>query len=266
MTFISYPRTKHIKGSNFQVGDHDMKSVSINELFGKNLVVEEKIDGANAGISFENGRLMLQSRGHYLVGGPREKHFNLLKQWTSIVSNDLFSILGDRYVMFGEWMAAKHTCFYDNLPHYFMEFDLYDKNIKQFLSSDARKDYYEATAPGIIESVKIVSSGEFERITDFSDLITESNFITSNRDTTLIASAAAVGVDELTVKSHTDLSRNMEGLYVKWEDNGIVKGRYKFVRSTFTNKILEQDQHWLDRPIIKNGLSALGRKRMFLEK
>jgi len=266
MTFIAYPRTRHIKGSNFQVGDHDMKSISISELYGKNLVVEEKIDGANAGISFENGKLMLQSRGHYLVGGPREKHFNLLKQWATTVSDSLYLILGNRYIMFGEWMYAKHTVYYDNLPHYFMEFDLYDKNIKQFLSTDNRREYYTSIAPGIIESVKVVSSGEFERITDFSDLIVESNFITENRDIELVASAAAVGVDELTVKSHTDMSRDMEGLYVKWEDSGIVKGRYKFVRSTFTNKILEQEQHWLDRPIIKNGLSANGRKRLFLEK
>jgi len=57
----------------------------------------------------------------------------------------------------------------------------------------------------------------------------------------------------------------MEGLYVKWEEEGIVKGRYKFVRKSFTNKILDQEQHWQDRPIIKNMLSKNGKELMFLE-
>ncbi len=45
-------------------------------------MIEEKLDGANAGISLgEDGRLRLQSRGHVLVGGAREKHWDLFKQW-----------------------------------------------------------------------------------------------------------------------------------------------------------------------------------------
>ncbi len=36
------------------------------------MVPKEKADGANAAVSFdENGTLLLQSRGHYLNGGPR---------------------------------------------------------------------------------------------------------------------------------------------------------------------------------------------------
>lgn len=79
-----YPRTSHVRGSRFQNGDQDMEAVPWEELREKHLIVEEKIDGSNCGISFaENGELLLQSRGHYLRGGPREKQFNLLKQWSS---------------------------------------------------------------------------------------------------------------------------------------------------------------------------------------
>jgi len=42
-----------------------------------------------------------------------------------------------------------------------------------------------------------------------------------------------------------------------------VKGRYKYVRSTFTNAILEQEMHWHDRPIIQNGLVPGALERMF---
>lgn len=39
----------------------------------------------------------------------------------------LYEVLGRRYVMYGEWMYAKHTIYYDLLPHYYMEFDVLDR-------------------------------------------------------------------------------------------------------------------------------------------
>jgi hypothetical protein len=71
--------------------------------------------------------LLLQSRGHYLTGGVREKHFNLFKQWAQVQTAALWARIGFRYVVYGEWLYAKHTVFYDALPHYFLEFDLYIK-------------------------------------------------------------------------------------------------------------------------------------------
>ncbi|MCB9797908.1 MAG: RNA ligase family protein, partial [Alphaproteobacteria bacterium] len=80
-----YPRTRHVEGSRLQPGDEDLSAAPFSELAGQHLVVEEKIDGANAGLSFDDtGALMLQSRGHYLTGGGREKHFALFKTWASV--------------------------------------------------------------------------------------------------------------------------------------------------------------------------------------
>ncbi len=47
-----YPRTRHIEGSRKQRGDEDLKSVPFKEVKGRYLVLEEKMDGANCGISF----------------------------------------------------------------------------------------------------------------------------------------------------------------------------------------------------------------------
>ena len=67
-----YPRTPHLQGSRLQPGDSNADQVRYHELHGQWLVVEEKLDGANAGISFSSaGELLLQSRGHYLTGGGR---------------------------------------------------------------------------------------------------------------------------------------------------------------------------------------------------
>lgn len=111
-SIIKYPRTPHLEGSRLQEGDEDLSQIPFEEILGRHIVIEEKIDGANTAISFDgDGNLLLQSRGHYLSGGYRERHYNLLKQWASINSDILYSALGSRYVMYGEWMYAKHTVY-----------------------------------------------------------------------------------------------------------------------------------------------------------
>ena len=68
-----YPRTPHLTGSQLQPGDEELRVISLDHLKGQHLVVEEKLDGANSAISFSaEGQLLLQSRGHFLAGGPRE--------------------------------------------------------------------------------------------------------------------------------------------------------------------------------------------------
>ena len=131
-----YPRTRHLAGSRLQPGDEDLSQIPFSQIAGKHLVVEEKCDGANSAISFdENGQLLLQSRGHYLTGGYRERHYDLMKQWASVHQDIFYEVLGTRYIMYGEWMYAKHTVFYDALPHYFLEFDIWDRETEGFLDT-----------------------------------------------------------------------------------------------------------------------------------
>ena len=52
-TLHKYPRTHHLEGSRLQPGDEDSQSVPFALLAGRYLVIEEKLDGANAGISFD---------------------------------------------------------------------------------------------------------------------------------------------------------------------------------------------------------------------
>lgn len=263
MSFVKYPRTRHVRGSRLQKGDHDLEAVPFEELRGKFLVVEEKIDGANAGVSFENGKLALQSRGHYLRGGPREAQFDLLKQWAGTWWDDLNILLDERYVMYGEWMYAKHTCFYDLLPHYFMEFDVYDRKTNVFLSTSARQKLLREHGGVVIEPVLVLAAGQFDKIEDLQQEIGRSHFKTQNWKAELTRQALLANEDPDFALEHTDPSDDMEGLYIKWEDEGTVKGRYKFVRESFTNAILEQEQHWHDRAIIPNQLRPGAYERMF---
>lgn len=256
-----FPRTPHVKGSRFQTGDHDLEAIQWKELSSKYLIVEEKLDGSQVGISFDDdGTLLLQSRGHYLRGGPREKEFEPIKTWAACHQQSLRDTLGTRYVMYGENMYAKHTCFYDALPHYFMEFDVLDTETSTFLSTDARKKLLTGLP---IKSVLVVHEGHVSSMGSLAGMITRSNFITNDRAENLKLAAMNAGVDPNVAFEHTDLHDEMEGLYIKWEEDGVVKGRYKFVRSSFTNSIIEQEQHWHDRPIIANKLSPGAYDRMF---
>ena len=103
MQIIKYPCTQHIVGSRLQTGDEDLEQVRVESLWERNVVVEEKQDGANSAISFDSsGKLFLQSRGHFLQGGPRERQFALFKQWAMTHQESLFMLLGDQYIAYGE--------------------------------------------------------------------------------------------------------------------------------------------------------------------
>ena len=249
---IKYPRTPHLEGSRLQAGDEDLSQIPFKNIKGKYLVIEEKIDGANCGISFDSdANLLLQSRGHYLTGGYRERHFNLLKQWATIHKEALYSVLGDKYIMYGEWLYAKHTVYYDMLPHYFMEFDVYDKEEKIFLSTKKRQELLKDLP---VVSVPILKTGTFNTLTEITSLIKNSNYISTNHQENLSETCIKLGLDYQKIQSETDPSPLMEGLYIKIENDNEVIGRMKYVRYSFLQSIVQSETHWLDRPIIPNKL------------
>jgi hypothetical protein len=255
MDIIKYPRTRHIAGSRLQKGDEDLEVVRVESLWGRHVVVEEKQDGANSGISFDSdARLHLQSRGHFLHGGPRERQFALFKQWAMTHSDSLYLALGDRYVAYGEWMYSKHTVFYDALPHYWMEFDILDKVRSSadnlcFLDTPSRANLLKGLP---VVPVKVLWAGTLNRNVHLPDLIGPSWFITINREESLRKACAQSGQDYERICHETDITGLMEGLYIKVEEDGLVKERYKLVRADFVNKITEGEEHHLNRPILPN--------------
>lgn len=252
-SIIKYPRTQHLKGSRLQDGDEDLSQVPFSEILGKHIVIEEKIDGANSAVSFDDeGNLLLQSRGHYLVGGYNERHYNLMKQWANNNKYLFYSVLGSRYIMYGEWMYAKHTVFYDALPDYFMEFDIYDKEKGVFLDTPSRKILTQQMQ--IIHSVPVLAEGVFCSKESILAFLADSNYITENHIDVLRLLAQKQGLDVERQVRETDPSLTMEGLYIKVETDGEVKQRVKYVRNSFYQCVNASGSHWQQRPIIPNQL------------
>jgi hypothetical protein len=215
------------------------------------VVIEEKVDGANAAISFESSNLVLQSRGHVLSGGPREAQFDLFKQWAAQHRDDLFKALGDRYVAFGEWCYAKHRMFYDALPSWFLGFDLWDKDRDLFLSTPRRRNLL-ADSP--ITQIHVIHEDVLRKINNFGQYIGVSPYKTSRwkeRFDLVMASPIGRHYDQ----AETDQTQLMEGIYVRIEDDEQIVGRMKLHREGF-DKIHMDDDKWLRRPIFPNQLGV----------
>ena len=253
-TIHKYPRTPHIEGSRLQPGDEDLSQIPFETIRGRHLVVEEKCDGANSAVSFDrDGQLLLQSRGHYLTGGYRERHFNFMKQWATVHADAFRKVLGSRYIMYGEWMYAKHTVFYDALLHYFLEFDILDRETGIFLDTPTR---HAMLAELPVVSVPVLGEGLFSSKENLLKLLGQSCYVTGNQRQNLIDAAVKLNLDPERNCRETELSGLMEGLYIKVEEDGQVVDRMKFVRAAFLQCVDFSESHWIDRPIIPNQLAV----------
>lgn len=223
--FIKYPRTPHIFGSEREDDDKRLsEKASLRFLRHPGLVVEEKVDGTNCGIHFSrSGDLVLQCRGHLVREGDHPQ-FNLLKQWANLNRDRLFSLLGTGFLIFGEWLFARHQIAYDRLPHYFVEFDIFDKEAGCFLDGAARD---RVLAGSLISRVRVVSRGPLDGFDELLDLAGPSAYY-----------------DGL-----------MEGLYLKAEEEGKVIGRAKYVRESFREGVAAAGQHWTKFPLRRNRLA-----------
>jgi hypothetical protein len=254
LEILKYPRTPHIEGSRLQPGDEGHEHVRLATLAGCHAVVEEKLDGANVGISFTTGgEMLLQSRGHYLVGGGRERQFGPFRIWACSHESRLLALLEDRYVMYGEWLYAKHSVSYDRLPHWFCEFDIYDRVEQVFLSTPRR---HEMLAGSPIVSVPVLQAGAMPRdIKSLRALVRPSLAKSAHWRDAFEHSVRRQALDLSLAWQQTDKSDLSEGLYIKVEDERQVLGRYKWVRPDFVQTILDSGSHHSTRPVLPNGLA-----------
>lgn len=233
--FVKYPRTPHLFGSTGTADDkHLGRRESERLVADASLLVEEKLDGTNVGIHFTSrGRMVLQCRGHEIADGMHPQ-YDLFKQWTSVKRAVLEQMLGDRFILYGEWLYAKHSVHYRALPHYFFEFDLYDKEAGRFLDLATRLQRLAGTG---IRTVPVVHRGS----------------VTADGLRALIGRSAFDSAFENPLTGRTD--DLMEGLYVRTEADGFVTARAKLVRPEFVEKV-KQSEHWQHRAMIPNLLAA----------
>jgi atypical dual specificity phosphatase len=180
MDLFKFPRTKHLfdaGGSGVSRDDLLMdpgeegvfysrcskgrgKGKSSKGASGKGVAVamEEKVDGANLGLSMDKDTLQfkVQNRSHY-INSKTHRQFGSLDSWLSEHSEGLYKILGSepgRHVLFGEWVYATHSIAYTRLPDYFLAFDVYDLKVEKFLSWRERNKRLKGTG---IHPVRLIA-------------------------------------------------------------------------------------------------------------
>lgn len=142
--FFRFPQTPHLAWLG-QVAPRDDKVLAPNEtarLLAVDVLVEEKIDGANLGFSLSpKGEVRAQNRGQYLQT-PHAGQFARLPDWLAVHGDTLHTSLALHVdaglMLFGEWCAARHSLDYDLLPDWFLLFDVYERATGRFWSSARR--------------------------------------------------------------------------------------------------------------------------------
>lgn len=223
--FFRFPHTPHIAwlGEGMPRDDKVLAQHEVDTLLSSSVRVEEKLDGANLGISLgTDGKLRVQNRGQYLTE-PYTGQFSRLTGWLAQHQWILRDKLGSHLILFGEWCAARHSLDYANLPDWFVLFDVYDRNQQRFWSSKRRN--------ALAETLRLVPvPALFEGKADLAEL-------------------------EMLLKNSTSRYREgpPEGLVIRQESVDWCESRGKLVRAEFTQTIGE---HWRSRSIEWNQVAA----------
>lgn len=142
--FFRFPHTPHLAwlAQGAPRDDKVLSPQEASELLSAGLVVEEKLDGANLGLSLSpEGKLHTQNRGQYLHP-PYTGQFVRLPDWLTLHEDKLREMLAQHLpsnlMLFGEWCAARHSLNYDHLPDWFLLFDVYDRTQSRFWSTSRR--------------------------------------------------------------------------------------------------------------------------------
>ncbi|MBX7169311.1 MAG: RNA ligase family protein [Pirellulales bacterium] len=229
MGFFRFPHTPHLAwlGSGEPRDDKILAPAEADGLLRADVVLEEKVDGANLGFSVgPTGDLRAQNRGQFLVE-PYAGQFARLPAWLALHGDTLIETLREHadvgLMLFGEWCAARHSLAYTRLPDWFLLFDVVESDSGRFLNSTRRNSL--AARMGLA-TTPAVARGRY----------------TLGQLKSLLATAASRFRDG-----------PLEGIVIRRESADWCEQRAKLVRAEFTQTIAE---HWRNRRIEWNRLDA----------
>lgn len=223
--FFRFPHTPHIAwlADGAPRDDKVLSRAEAAELLAGEVVIEEKLDGANLGLSVScDGVLRAQNRGQYLPQ-PFHGQFARLGPWLAVHENRLFDALGTHLIAFGEWCAARHSLDYPSLPDWWLVFDVYDRSTGQFWNVSRRNAW--AAQLGLVTTPSLY--------------------------------AGRVDLNQLREWVHAMHSRfrqgPLEGLVIRRENGDWLAQRAKLVRADFTQAI---EGHWRSRALQWNQVAS----------
>jgi atypical dual specificity phosphatase len=187
------------------------------------LVIEEKVDGANLGIFLdEDNNIIIQNRSHYIHPGYH-KQFATIDKWKYAHEDDIRQVLGNNpWIIYGEWVVARHSIHYTRLPDKFILFDIYDRTTDKFFSRSKVEELISGTQ---FKQIRKIAEGKFTK------------------------AQLRKFVDPKAIES-IYYDGPIEGIYVRcFNDDNTLKYRGKIVRKDFMQ---DDATHWANYEITKN--------------
>lgn len=220
--FFRFPHTPHLAwlGPDKPRQDKVLDANELRSLLSGDVLVEEKVDGANLGFSVDEvGRLRGQNRGTYLELASPIGQWKPLKRWLSTRQHALTAALSPNLMLFGEWCYAVHSVRYERLPDWFVAFDVYDRTRGEFWSVARRNELAHELGIAVVPEL---GRGRYD----------------------LPQLQALLGRSHLT-------DGPAEGVYVRREHDGQLFQRAKLVRAEFVQNI-DAGEHWSKRHLETN--------------
>lgn len=248
---LKTPGTPHLVGSGIPTSGNPAERVRWQDICGRNVVLEEKIDGSEVSFHFDSdANLIARERANPIdlaVRGGAERHLDAFKDWIALRADGFFERIEDRYVVYAEWCAIAHCILYDALPGFFIECDVQEKDTGAFLSTARRMDLLEGL--GILHA-PVLYQGQAQSSLHPRLLVRRSVFATEDPAGTweAVPSNSGIAMDP----RRLDVSGTAEGIYGKIEEDGIVVARFKWIREDFVRRIVDGGRHWKTHPTVLN--------------
>lgn len=238
-----FPRTPHLpfepnaERNDLVASPEDAAIV----LTSPNVYVEEKIDAANSGMchcpELNDGQPLIRNRNYILRKGYGRKNTSAKLQFAPIWNwyydhVDWFEALNELFgfpaSVYGEWMYAQHTIYYNALPDYFIAYDVYDHRNGYFVDTKIAREYLELAGFSVVPLLQVgVKSYE-----ELKRWMTKSPW-------------AAPAVEQAKPEDE-----KREGLYIKVTDGVKITHRFKMRRADY-----KPGQNFSNQQIRRNRLA-----------
>ncbi len=222
MSVAKYPRIPHLPCSP-SVARDDLRLASADHIAGRLLHFSEKMDGANCCLTRDG----VFARSH--EGPPTHSSFDRAKALWAAVRHQIPAGVS----LFGEWLYARHSIAYRDLPSYFLVFGVRDEVRHVWLS--------------VADTIGLALGLDLQVVPTLAQFAPPDGSAVERLTTSLVRTAGPTYGDEI------------EGIIVRtadaFADADFERSVAKWVRAGH----VQTDEHWLHQPIVPNGLARGGR-------
>ena len=200
-------------------GKRSLTKAELKQLLSGLVVVEEKLDGANAGIIRHKRGFHLQKRNS-LVAESEHAQFQFFNAWAHSGAFERIMGLPIGYTVYGELLRCVHTIHYPNLPDWFVVFDVWDG--RKYMGSEDKREFCHDHG---FSPVPLIAEGNFS-LQDIKNLVPRQSYFGPMCEGIVVK------------KYHKDHKRFMKG---------------KWINPEFHEAM--DEKHWTTLPVRLNGLA-----------